>query len=303
MRKTHSIALIIAAAVLPWWALSPDPPVVPPDSQPAQRLTVFDWHVDADWFGGLSGFEVDSQGSVFYAVTDRGHLLRGTLSREQDALTGAVITDHADVVDDRGRVRLFPHTDAEGLALDGQGRLNVSFEHAHRVLRYDSWGASAIWPGYTRSWRALSNNGGMETIAVDDAGTLFTIPEAIATGADEALVYRRYPDTPWEQPFTLPLSDGFAAVGGDFGPDGRFYLLERAFFVPGFRTRVRSMIVQDDGFVDIRTELETRLGTHGNLEGLAVWRDGDGRIRLLMVSDDNFLPFLPSQLVEYVLTE
>lgn len=303
MRKTHSIALILVAAVLPWWALSPAPPAVASDDQPAQRVTVLDWHEDAEWFGGLSGLEVDADGTAFYAVTDRGHLLRGTLHRQDDLLIGVTTTDVAPLVDHEGNIPEFPQTDAEGLALDGQGRLNVSFEQGHRILRYDSWGAKAVWPGYTRAWRALPNNGGMEMIAVDAKGTLFAIPEAITSGAWEALVYRRFPEGNWEQAFTLPLEGEFKPVGGDFGPDGRLYLLERDFFAPLFRSRVRSMVVTNEGFDDIRMELETPLGTHGNLEGLAVWRDTQDRIRLLMVSDDNFLRFLPSQLVEYVLIE
>ena len=45
----------------------------------------------------------------------------------------------------------------------------------------------------------------------------------------------------------------------------------------------------------------SELGVHGNLEGLAVWQDPAGQIRLTMVSDDNYLPFMRGQIVEYVL--
>ena len=47
------------------------------------------------------------------------------------------------------------------------------------------------------------------------------------------------------------------------------------------------------------TLLETPTGTHENLEGLAVWRDPEGRLRLTMVADDNFNLFLRNQIVEY----
>ena len=42
-------------------------------------------------------------------------------------------------------------------------------------------------------------------------------------------------------------------------------------------------------------------GTHSNLEGLSLWRDGQGRLIASMVSDDNFSPLLPTTLVEVVL--
>jgi hypothetical protein len=38
---------------------------------------------------------------------------------------------------------------------------------------------------------------------------------------------------------------------------------------------------------------------HGNLEGLAVWQDALGTIRLTMLSDDNFNSFQRSEFVEY----
>ena len=42
-------------------------------------------------------------------------------------------------------------------------------------------------------------------------------------------------------------------------------------------------------------------GGFSNLEGLSVWRDGQGRLVGSMVSDDNFSPILPTELVEIIL--
>ena len=303
MRRRFTVPLIAAVGLAPWFALKPDPPATPPAGQPAQLSAIIPTETEADWAGGFSGIEVSDDGSAWFLVTDRGHIARGTFTRQNGALTGAEVTAFQPLVDQYGNERDFPHTDAEGLALDSAQRLNVSFEHAHRVLRYDTWDASAVWPSYTRSWRALPQNGGLEALAIDTQGRLFAIPEGVASGAWEALVYRRNVTGPWEQPFTLPLADGFKPTGADFGPDGRLYLLERAVYPFGFRALVRSMTVTDTGFEDIRVILETPLFTHGNLEGIAVWRDTDGKIRLTMVSDDNFLPMLRSEIVEYILTE
>jgi hypothetical protein len=117
------------------------------------------------------------------------------------------------------------------------------------------------------------------------------------------LVYRRIPGEDWTQAFTMPVDPEFAPVGADFGPDGKLYLLERAIYPFGFYSRVRVMTVEMEGVSGIETVLQTRLGTHGNLEGLSVWQDPAGQIRLTMVSDDNYLPFMRSQLVEYVLVD
>ncbi|WP_300032842.1 esterase-like activity of phytase family protein [uncultured Roseobacter sp.] len=303
MRRRFTVPLIFAMGVAPWFALKPAPPAVPPGEQPAQLSAVIPTETEADWAGGFSGIEVTADGSTWYLVTDRGHVATGTFTRQNGTLTGATIAAFQPLVDQYGNERDFPHTDAEGLALDDTGRLNVSFEHAHRVLRYNTWDAPAVWPSYTRSWRALPQNGGMEALAISADGTLFAIPEGVASGAWEALVYRRTHPHPWEQPFTLPLAEGFKPTGADFGPDGRLYLLERGLYPFGFRSQIRSMAVTDTGFEDIRVILQTPLFTHGNLEGIAVWRDGTGQIRLTMVSDDNFLPVLRSEIVEYILTD
>ena len=42
---------------------------------------------------------------------------------------------------------------------------------------------------------------------------------------------------------------------------------------------------------------------HDNLEGLAVWRDDSGAIRLTMISDDNFNLLQRTELVEYAVPE
>jgi hypothetical protein len=49
--------------------------------------------------------------------------------------------------------------------------------------------------------------------------------------------------------------------------------------------------------------LRSAAGTHDNLEGLAVWRDVGGHIRLTMISDDNFRFFQKTEFVEYVVAE
>ncbi len=306
MRRSLAIAVIGLAAfglLLLFFRPPPPPPVVAPKDQRAQHLTTFHWQHDAAWFGGFSGLELSDDGTGFYAVTDRAQVIRGQLQRNSPEIAGVIIDAHQPLVDDAGEVREFPHNDAEGLALDAEGRLFVSFEGAQRILRYDSWESVAEWPSYTRAWRALHVNAGLEAVAIDAEGMLYTLPEGVPRGASEALIYRRAPGEKWSQPFTLPLDGPYRPVGADFGPDGRLYLLERQFHWMGFRSRVRAMTVTPDGMTDIETLLETPQRRHGNLEGLSVWSDADGRTRLTMIADDNFLPLLRTEIIEYVLED
>jgi hypothetical protein len=43
------------------------------------------------------------------------------------------------------------------------------------------------------------------------------------------------------------------------------------------------------------------VGVQDNLEGLSVWRDIAGQIRLTLISDDNFRLLQRTEIVEYVL--
>jgi hypothetical protein len=300
MRRRIAVPLIAAIGIAPWLWFLPQPSE---DAQGARLSAVIKVPRDTDWVGGLSGLEVTPDGAKFYLVTDRGHIARGVLLRTEGVLTGLAIEEDQPLVDPSEGIPEFPATDAEGIALGADGRIFVSFEHAHRILKYTGWKDPERRPTYTRAWGALSKNGGLEALAVDKTGTLFTLPEAIAPGAWEALVYKRAEGSKWEQPFTIPVEREFNPVGADFGPDGKLYLLERGLYPFGFYSRVRRMLVTENGVEEVEIMLETPLWRHGNLEGLAVWRDTDGAIRLTMVSDDNFLPFLPGDIVEYILDD
>jgi hypothetical protein len=296
MRRRLAIPLILTAAFLPWYALKPP---APPAVQPGVLDAVIDVPRGPDWLGGLSGIEVSADGTRFHVVTDRGHHATGALLRDGSMLTAIRIEDVQAIRDMHGIARNFPHTDAEGIALDAEGGVYISFEHLHRVLYFKTWQSNAEWPSYTRVWRSLARNQGLEALAIDEGGTLFTFPEAIQKGAAESIVFRRKKQGRWQIPFTLPVDEPLKPVGADFGPDGRLYVLERGIYPFAFYSRVRSMRVTEEGFEDIVTVLTTPLGRHGNLEGLSVWQDTDGNLRLTMVSDDNFIWFMRMQIVEY----
>ena len=101
-------------------------------------------------------------------------------------------------------------------------------------------------------------------------------------------------------PFSVTRPDAFVPVGADIGPDGLFYLLERDFTGIGFRSRVRRFDMTGG---QAETLFQTGTNTYDNLEGLSVWRDATGAIRLTMVSDDNFKFFQQTQIVEYRVTD
>jgi hypothetical protein len=255
--------------------------------------------MDADGFGGFSGIEVSADGTGFVAVTDRGSWTRGTFRRDAEGRIVAIEAAAVEKLKGRGEAPLKPfRTDAEGLAMADDGTLYVSFEGAARILRYPSFGGSAEILRGPAEFRALSVNGSLEALAVDAKGRLYTLPEETARGTEPFPVFVHDPATGWSQPFDLPRDGAFLPVGADFGPDGRLFVLERQFLgLAGFASRVRAFLPQDPAAVV--TLLETAPGVHGNLEGLAVWTDAAGDIRLTMIADDNFEFFLSTEIVEY----
>ena len=66
---------------------------------------------------------------------------------------------------------------------------------------------------------------------------------------------------------------------------------------------MRRFTLKDDRIVQDDTLLTTHTLRHDNLEGLSVWRDAEGDIRLTMISDDNFQPIQRTEFVEYRVPE
>jgi hypothetical protein len=157
-------------------------------------------------------------------------------------------------------------------------------------------------PGH-RDFPRLQINSGLEALAMDGDGTLYAIPERSGALSRPFPVYRLR-DGQWDKSLQIRRDGDFLVVDADFGPDGRLYVLERDFeWLGGFATRVRRFSLGPDGFGEEVTLLETDLGTLDNMEGISVWRDAAGRIRVTLIADDNFLAFQSTVLAEYLLTE
>ncbi len=193
-----------------------------------------------------------------------------------------------------------PYDDAEGLAEGPDGILYVSFELHDRIEKYDRPGGAPTALPVPREFSGLIANAGLEALAMAPDGTLFTLPEGPASGAAEIPVFR-FRDGRWNRNFTLKGDGTWRPVGADFGPDGRLYLLERDFWaLVGFMSRVRRISFDDRGITREEVLLTTAAGQFGNLEGLSIWQDDKGRVHATMVSDNNFLPLLPTEFVDAV---
>lgn len=261
----------------------------------------YDWREADPAFGGMSAIEMNDDGTTFTAMSDRGTLFQGRITRGD---TGEIrritdVTIHPLHGQD-GQLLTTAFDDTEGLAIAPDGTLFVSQEGPARVLRYDGPDAAATVLPIPREFAAMQKNASLEALAIAPDGALFTLPERSGEVTRPFPVFR-FANHGWTQPFTIPRDGDYLPAGADFGPDGMLYILERNFQgITGFQSRVRRFTETGEGG---ETVLETYLGQHGNLEGLSVWRDATGAIRLTMVSDDNYRFFLRTTLVEYTIAD
>lgn len=308
MQRRTRLALIAAALMsLTLEGSASSPP-------PEGFISAFRLGMDDPLFGGLSGLELSDDGARFTALSDSGAFVRGTISRDASgAMTRVTMTRPIRLKSNTEAPLREGREDSEGLAIAQDGTAYISFEGAARVLRYDQIDGLATNMPIPREFAAFPKNASLEALAIDANGSLYTFPEELR-GSKKIRLLTGQPGNPngpnfpiwrfangkWSQPFSLPRNGSYLPVGADFGPDGRLYVLERQFRgIAGFGSRVRSFVVGAKGLSDERTLLQTPIGLHDNLEGISVWRDRAGDIRLTMVSDDNFLAIQRTELVEY----
>ena len=285
------LALILLAA-----ACTNDDPGVGPAVLVASIVEEYE---DLEFFGGISGLDLGKDGREITLLSDSGHVIAGQLGRDDEGRpTGLRRWRVGFIAEPEGLDVGRGGLDAEGLAMTDAG-LFASLERIHAVWHISVEGEVEEQLPRPPEFEELQENSSLEALAADADGALYTLPERSGEWTRPFPVWR-YVDGAWTHAFDLPRSGGFLAVGADFGPDGRLYLLERRMPLPfRFATRVRRFDVEDGRVTGETTLVETARGTHDNLEGIAVWRDDEGAIRLTMVSDDNHSRFQQTQIVEY----
>lgn len=293
MRLCAAVAVIILSIILAYRPIAAG-------ADGVVFVGAFTWDPADPEMGGLSAILMRDAGAHAFALSDRAVLFELALMRSSGQITAVEKQGVTVLVDDtESDDAVF---DSEGLAFGPDNAIYVSFEQDNLIARYDNVTGQKDGVETPHSFRDLGENKGLEALAIDANGDLFTLPERPRTLGQGFAVWH-WDGTNWTQPFHLGARDGFLAVSAEFGPDGRFYLLERKVTIFGFQSRIRRWEVTSQRPENELVLLTTRPGQFANLEGLSVWENPTGNTMLTMVSDDNFWPFMRTQIVEYALTE
>jgi hypothetical protein len=287
------VFLAVAAAAV----FSPVAGAVGPQLELDAKVT---WHEPGATFGGFSGLAVEDGGAGFVTISDRGTWARARIERDNGSIVAVHQTDHGPLKQISGQPLRGQDIDAEGLAVDTDGHAWVSFEHFHRIRRFADLGGPATEIPSHPDFQRLGNNSGLEALAIDLEGTLYAIPERRGRPKRPIPVFRLR-NGQWDTPFGIHYREPFRVTDAAIGPDGNLYVLERDFSWLGFRTRIRRFGIGPDSLEDEVTLLTTGYNTLDNMEGISVWRDPGGRIRVTLISDDNFHVLQRTMLAEYVL--
>ncbi len=202
------------------------------------------------------------------------------------------------------------NTDCEALDVDGDNAF-IAFERSSQTGRFTIGPGGALsdfvamWPkpGIGR----LDRNRGIEAMALLPpqsrfAGSILSISELSMNGDGNHRAFISGPDGVIE--FAVRHSDDYAITDADFLPGGDLVLLERRFglnVAPGMRLRrIDATAIGGGQTVDGKVLMEAGLAYRiDNMEGLDISTDGEGQVFLTLISDDNFMYFQRTLLLEF----
>jgi hypothetical protein len=275
---------------------------VPPET-PLALLGETIINSDDPLFWGISAIDISDDGLRLLAISDNGSYTHGVITRDAFGRVESVAFDPMQRLKTFRGSQYLSQKDTEGVAVGPDGTIFVSFELYALIAAFPTIDDFPVKLPSPPEFADYMNNRSLESLAIDRAGVIYSIPEAPAASATEFPVFR-FDGTHWDHDLRLPRRGGYLAVSADFGPDDRFYLLERLYYgFPAFSSRLRRFDLTDQGFVNEVTLFTSTIGTHENLEALSVWRNPAGRLVATMMADDNFNALFSTQLDEYVLPD
>jgi len=253
-------------------------------------------------YGGFSGLVISSEGTEALVVTDKSFFFVLALRRgENEILTGYSVIRKGRILSSKGEHLNGRNTDSESIVIDKNNNYYISFESNHRIMMHAKVEGKGVFVPKHPMFRKLSVNKGIEALAIDADNRLIAIPEKPPSGISDIPIFRLQNDK-WEIIKYVKINDNFLVTDAEILPEGLLLILERKFsWTQGFKTRFRLISLDKFDNKEPVTIFTSTANQFDNLEGVTLWRDKNGEMRILTVSDDNFHPLQQSEIREFFL--
>ena len=253
-------------------------------------------------YGGFSGLVIMNEGTKALVVTDKSFFFVLELRRdENDILTGYSVIRKGRILSSKGEHLNGRNTDSESIVIDKNNNYYISFESNHRIMMHAKVEGKGVFIPKHPMFRKLSVNKGIEALAIDADNRLIAIPEKPPSGISDIPIFRLQNDK-WEIIKYVKINDNFLVTDAEILPEGLLLILERKFsWTQGFKTRFRLISLDKFDNKEPITVFTSTANQFDNLEGVTLWRDKNGEMRILTVSDDNFHPLQQSEIREFFL--
>lgn len=265
-------------------------------------------------FGGFSEFYMEPDGSHFVSASDRGSWLRGRIVYRDGKLDSIADAEMAPMLGQDGKPLAARNWfDSESLTYR-DGMFYVGFERVEKIVRFnyqrDGLAARGEPIPVPSDFKTFAYNLSLECLAAPPKDSLLDDKLIVVTerSLDEAGNHRSYLLNGGDvQRFTVKRHDDFDISDCVAMPPNDLLLLERRFALlhGGLSMRIRRVSLSDikpGAVVDGKNLIEADLGYEiDNMEGIGLHRNASGETILTLISDDNFLPFQRTLLLQFAL--
>ena len=251
--------------------------------------------------GGLSALKVTSFGKKFVTISDKGQYFEGTINRNSSGLiSGLNVSRTGSLLDSSGKALSGRNTDSESMTTTQTEGFYISFESNDRIMFHKNLSAPGEFLPKHDDFKLFDKNKGLEAIASNYNGEIHAIPEAPPEGDSKYPIYRLVDDK-WIILARFLPSKTFLVTGAVFLPDNSLLLLERDYnWGVGFKMQLRVLTFDSDTITGQNIIFSLDTGLH-NYEGISIWQDKYKEYFITLISDNNFLPLINSNVKEFKL--
>ncbi len=258
-------------------------------------------------FGGISSIQIQEDGKLLWAISDRGDWMKFSLSHRAGKLT-AVRLDNIEALQMPDNEKWHKRNlDAEASAYIDQRTLLIAFERVNRLLAYNFTekgieGSPRLYT-HPKELALAPRTGGPEAMTRLCDGRIFVLNEKTA--------FKQTNHAGWVgdkkkwQTFKYRPRKGYNPTGATTLPDCRILLTIRRFnftsFSWGFALLNPSKINSSKILEDSTSYFFVHPTISENFEAVAAHRGRDGDTYVYVMADDNFSIFQATLLLQFKL--